>query len=215
MYKRQGYGSHEAFTRAFKNEYGEAALRFRRSGMSAARTDRLNLTGEVIMGVVTTTLPEMTVVAFDGFKPEPEQAAFDAMQAWLDRHPQIAASSRAFGYNINRSGERSHDPDNEGYRLIVTVPDEFSPSEPNAEVLTENLGKRTAGSSGIVISDRLLADLTQRMVGVIDPQHGGIQGAPKFPQWSFFWMLWRGGIRYSNTQAVNAVENRVDILINA
>ena len=24
------------------------------------------------------------------------------------------------------------------------------------------------------------------------------QGAPKFPQWSFFWLLWRGGIRYGN-----------------
>ena len=135
-----GYGSHEAFTRAFKNEYGEAPLRFRRSGMTAARTDRLNLTGEVIMGVVTKTLPEMTVVAFDGFKPEPEQSAFHAMQAWLDRHPQVAAASRAFGYNINRSGERAHDPDNEGYRLIVTVPDGFSPPEQDTEVLMERSG---------------------------------------------------------------------------
>ena len=76
----------------------------------------------------------------------------------------------------------------------------------NAEVLTEALGKRNAGSSGIVVSDRLLSELTQRMVGVIDPQHGGIQGAPKFPQWSFFWMLWRGAIRFDNKQAANAVE---------
>ena len=76
----------------------------------------------------------------------------------------------------------------------------------NAEVLTEALGKRNAGSSGIVVSDRLLSELTQRMVGVIDPQHGGIQGAPKFPQWSFFWMLWRGAIRFDKKQAANAVE---------
>jgi len=76
----------------------------------------------------------------------------------------------------------------------------------NAQAITEALGQRTAGASGIVISDRLLADLTQRMAGVIDPQHGGIQGAPKFPQWSFFWMLWRGAIRYGNTQSATAVE---------
>ena len=76
----------------------------------------------------------------------------------------------------------------------------------NAEVLTKALAERSPGSSGIVVSDRLLSELTQRMVGVIDPQHGGIQGAPKFPQWSFFWMLWRGAIRFDNKQAANAVE---------
>jgi uncharacterized protein YyaL (SSP411 family) len=76
----------------------------------------------------------------------------------------------------------------------------------NAEVLTEALGKRQAGTGGIIVTDRLLTDLTQRMVGVVDPQHGGIHGAPKFPQWSFFWMLWRGAIRYENASAANAVE---------
>ncbi|MBU2580326.1 MAG: thioredoxin domain-containing protein [Alphaproteobacteria bacterium] len=76
----------------------------------------------------------------------------------------------------------------------------------NAEAITQALGDRSAGSSGILVSDRLLSDLTQRMAGVVDPQHGGIQGAPKFPQWSFFWMMWRGAIRYQNSQAANAVE---------
>jgi len=135
-----GYGSHEAFTRAFKKEYGEAPLRFRRSGMTAARTDRLNLTGEVIMGVVTTTLPEMTVVAFDGFRPEPELAAFRSMKAWLDKHPGIAASSRSFGYNIDRHGERGHEPENEGYRLIVTVPEGFTQAESDVAIVTERSG---------------------------------------------------------------------------
>ncbi len=76
----------------------------------------------------------------------------------------------------------------------------------NAEILTEALNQRKPGQGGIVASDRLLKDLTQRMVGVVDPQHGGIQGAPKFPQWSFFWLLWRGAIRYSNAEAAKAVE---------
>ncbi|MEQ8824113.1 MAG: thioredoxin domain-containing protein [Filomicrobium sp.] len=76
----------------------------------------------------------------------------------------------------------------------------------NTQVITEALAKREAGTGHIIVSDRLLADLTQRMTGIIDPQHGGIQGAPKFPQWSFFWMLWRGGIRYDNQKACNALE---------
>lgn len=134
-----GYGSHEAFTRAFKREYGEAPLRFRLNERTAARTDQLDLTGDVIMGVVTTTLPEMRVAAFDGFRPEPELAAFRSMTAWLEKHPEIAAS-RSFGYNIDRLGDRAHEPENEGYRLIVTVPDGFTPSEPDVVILTERPG---------------------------------------------------------------------------
>ncbi len=76
----------------------------------------------------------------------------------------------------------------------------------NTKVITEALAAREPGAGQIIVSDRLLSDLTQRMTGIIDPQHGGIQGAPKFPQWSFFWMLWRGGIRYENQKACDAVE---------
>ena len=39
------------------------------------------------------------------------------------------------------------------------------------------------------------------MVSAVDPVHGGLSGAPKFPQWSFFWLLWRGAIRYGNAAA--------------
>jgi uncharacterized protein YyaL (SSP411 family) len=37
-------------------------------------------------------------------------------------------------------------------------------------------------------------------------RHGGLQGAPKFPQWSFFWLLWRGATRYRQAEARSAVE---------
>ena len=48
------------------------------------------------------------------------------------------------------------------------------------------------------------------MVPAVDPVHGGLQGAPKFPQWSFFWLLWRGAIRYGNDAARAAVVNTLD-----
>ena len=48
------------------------------------------------------------------------------------------------------------------------------------------------------------------MVPATDPVHGGMQGAPKFPQWSFFWLLWRGGIRYGNEPARAAVVLTLD-----
>lgn len=76
----------------------------------------------------------------------------------------------------------------------------------NATIITKAL-ERSPGGPPIDIDDSLLNDLTTRMVGAVDPTHGGINGAPKFPQWSFFWLLWRGAIRYRNDDAKTAVTN--------
>ena len=75
----------------------------------------------------------------------------------------------------------------------------------NARLLTEGLAAPANGTAIATIDDRLLRDLTTRMAPAVDPIHGGIRGAPKFPQWSFFWMLWRGGIRYDVAPAREAV----------
>ncbi|MFN3625091.1 MAG: thioredoxin domain-containing protein [Hyphomicrobium sp.] len=76
--------------------------------------------------------------------------------------------------------------------------------------LTEALQQRSQSAAAPVIDDRLLRDLTLRMVPAVDMEHGGMQGAPKFPQWSFFWMLWRGGIRYDHAPARDAVIRTLD-----
>ncbi|MCP3976212.1 MAG: helix-turn-helix transcriptional regulator [bacterium] len=117
-----GYDSHEAFTRAFKREFGVAPSRFRTNDLAAARTERINIVGDVMMGVLSKSLPEMSVVCFDGFRPEPELAAHKLMGEWLEGHPEIADSCRFFGHNIDMSGKLAHEPDNDGYRMMVTVP---------------------------------------------------------------------------------------------
>ena len=76
----------------------------------------------------------------------------------------------------------------------------------NADLITDMLKAQSAPAGQVQITDGLLADLTGRMVRTLDPIHGGIQGAPKFPQWSFFWLLWRGAIRYNLADARAAVE---------
>ncbi|MCL4766141.1 MAG: thioredoxin domain-containing protein [Hyphomicrobiaceae bacterium] len=76
----------------------------------------------------------------------------------------------------------------------------------NAELITDMLKTDGAAAGRVQITDRLLEELTGRMVRAIDPVHGGIQGAPKFPQWSFMWLLWRGAIRYGQEAARSAVE---------
>jgi uncharacterized protein len=79
----------------------------------------------------------------------------------------------------------------------------------NVELLVASLtaASETAGSGAdAVVSDQALADLTLRMVNAVDMRRGGLQGAPKFPQWSFFWLLWRGAIRYGHAAAKQAVD---------
>ena len=61
--------------------------------------------------------------------------------------------------------------------------------------------RRAAGAGTAADRRRHAARPHQRMVPAVDPMHGGLAGAPKFPQWSFFWLLWRGAIRYGNDAA--------------
>jgi uncharacterized protein YyaL (SSP411 family) len=75
----------------------------------------------------------------------------------------------------------------------------------NAGLLVDALKERQP-SGAAEITDAVLSDLTSRMVGAVDGLHGGLSGAPKFPQWSFFWLLWRGAIRYGHEPARQAVE---------
>ena len=124
---RSGYDSHEAFTRAFKKECGVPPSRYRSGVGSARQTERIDVMGEVEMGVLTRSLPEMTVACFDGFKPDPENEAARKMEAWMERHPEVVGSHRIFGHNIDAAGRLAHDPDNEGYRVQVTIQESALP----------------------------------------------------------------------------------------
>ena len=87
-------------------------------------------------------------------------------------------------------------------RIYREEPDKISH---NAGMLVKALGEREQGNARPNIEDAALADLTKRMVNAVDTQRGGLAGAPKFPQWSFFWLLWRGAIRYGDADAKRAV----------
>lgn len=137
---QSGYESHEAFTRAFKKEFGAPPLRIRSDGASVLRTRRIDLVGEVNMGVLTRSLEDMTVASFDGFKPDPEYAAQRKMEAWMEDHPDAVGSHRIFGHNIDAEGQLAHEPDNHGYQLQLTVPETALPLGDGA-----HLGKIEAG----------------------------------------------------------------------
>ena len=50
-------------------------------------------------------------------------------------------------------------------------------------------------------------DVAAAIARAVDREHGGLSGAPKFPQWSIFWLLWRVGIRDGNSDAKDGVIN--------
>jgi uncharacterized protein len=87
-------------------------------------------------------------------------------------------------------------------RIYREEPDKVSH---NAGLLLDSLRERQAPGT-VALSDAMLADLTGRMVNAVDPVSGGLTGAPKFPQWNFFWLLWRGAMRYGNSAARHAVD---------
>jgi uncharacterized protein len=75
----------------------------------------------------------------------------------------------------------------------------------NAATITAMLTERADGPA-FTTTDAAIENVTARLLRAIDPDNGGLQGAPKFPQWSFFWLLWRGAIRYQQPLARSAVE---------
>jgi AraC family transcriptional regulator len=133
-----GYESHEAFTRAFKNEFGVSPFHFRESQLSLKGLEKINLIKEMYMGVITKKLPEMKVLCFEGFAPDPETKAFEKMSKWLKEKRMEDTPHRIFGHNIDMQGNLSYDPDNAGYKLLVTIDDSDVDLE-KGEVKTETI----------------------------------------------------------------------------
>jgi uncharacterized protein len=76
----------------------------------------------------------------------------------------------------------------------------------NAGHLVQALSRREHGSAAPDLSDTGLASLAGPMVRAVDMVRGGLAGAPKFPQSSYFWLLWRSAIRYGDPEALRAVD---------
>jgi uncharacterized protein YyaL (SSP411 family) len=83
--------------------------------------------------------------------------------------------------------------------------DEQDKVRQNAEVLKDRLRPPARDASAPPPSEASLADLVRRLVQAVDPVHGGIRGAPKFPQVQFFMLLWRAGLRFGLPNPPEAV----------
>lgn len=77
----------------------------------------------------------------------------------------------------------------------------------NVDGLMAALAARAPGPEGFHAGEILIRDLVARLTQAFDIEHGGLQGAPKFPQWNVLWLLWRGAMRYGDEAAKAAVLN--------
>jgi uncharacterized protein YyaL (SSP411 family) len=76
----------------------------------------------------------------------------------------------------------------------------------NAAQIVQALSQRNESHAGPDLSDAGLSALAGPMARAVDMLRGGLAGAPKFPQWSYFWLLWRLAIRYGHPVALQAVD---------
>jgi uncharacterized protein YyaL (SSP411 family) len=70
----------------------------------------------------------------------------------------------------------------------------------NANALREALSKETAPAGEQTYSRAFLDDFAARAAGIMDQTHGGIRGAPKFPNPSILDLLWRASLRTGNKE---------------
>jgi uncharacterized protein YyaL (SSP411 family) len=61
----------------------------------------------------------------------------------------------------------------------------------------------------LMLSNEVLDQIAAQLLTHVDPQHGGIGGAPKFPQTGLFDLLWRAYLRSGNVDYAQAVTNTI------
>jgi uncharacterized protein len=75
----------------------------------------------------------------------------------------------------------------------------------NASRILASLSERPSGDGAEALTEDAVKDLIGKITRAVDREHGGLNGAPKFPQWNVFWLLWRGAMRFDDANARHAV----------
>ena len=76
----------------------------------------------------------------------------------------------------------------------------------NAMAIKRHLSERPAAAhKDAAIEISTVKDLAEQLAKAVDPVHGGLSGAPKFPQFSVFNFLWAAGIRFDSAACREAV----------
>jgi uncharacterized protein len=82
--------------------------------------------------------------------------------------------------------------------------------EQNRSALMERLSERARPANRVTLGPADLDNIAKRAATAIDPVHGGMRGAPKFPNVSLFELLWRAGLRAGEARYFTLVEITLD-----
>jgi len=75
----------------------------------------------------------------------------------------------------------------------------------NSGELLRGLGEMTRSPESTNIGPALLDRMATKLAEMVDPEQGGLKGAPKFPQCALFLFLWRAWLRTGEAAYRNAV----------
>ncbi len=75
----------------------------------------------------------------------------------------------------------------------------------NTKALTEFLQQQAVASVGDAPGPAQLDAVAQAYLRMTDPEHGGLRGAPKFPNPSIYRFLWQNAFRTGQTEALDAL----------
>ncbi len=92
-------------------------------------------------------------------------------------------------------------------RLFREEPDKI---EQNRDALMQRLDARAHPAGKVVIGDKELDELASNVAGAFDPVHGGLRGAPKFPNGSLYELLWRAGLRRNDARFFQRIDHTLE-----
>ena len=92
-------------------------------------------------------------------------------------------------------------------RLFREEPDKIAQ---NRIALMERLAETARPAGRVVIGVTELDQLARQIAGAFDPVHGGLRGAPKFPNAAMYEFVWRAGMRSGNARFFDLIEHTLE-----
>jgi uncharacterized protein YyaL (SSP411 family) len=92
-------------------------------------------------------------------------------------------------------------------RLFREEPDKINT---NREALMQRLAERARPAGRVVIGVRKLDQIARQVAGAFDAVHGGLRGAPKFPNTALYELVWRAGMRQNDARFFDPIESTLE-----
>src|SRR6185503_16896690 len=89
-------------------------------------------------------------------------------------------------------------------RLFRDEPDKIAN---NRDALMGRLQASARPAGKVTLGSGDLDGLATRLGGAFDPTHGGLRGAPKFPNAAMYELIWRAGLRTGERRYFELIEH--------